>query len=85
MYRILHTPLFWLNFTHFTADKLKIKLGWRIFTSQKFSDQNILGGYVMVRSGCQKKKEGGDMFRRGCMRRERRRDDMVPGALKTQN
>ena len=28
---------------------------------------------------------GGDRIRRGCVRRERMSDDMVPGALKTQN
>ena len=42
----------------------------------------------MVRSGCVKGRERGggvDMIRRGCVRRERRRDDMVPGALKTQS
>ena len=38
-------------------------------------------------AGVSKEEKGGrvDMIRRGCVRRERRRDDMVPGALKTQS
>jgi len=56
-----------------------------IHKSEVFRSEYSRGLCYGTERVCQKKKEGGDMFRRGCMRRERRRDDMVPGALKTQN